>query len=98
MNDCKASQEQRSIRCPRLGHQVDFAYCRQENKGLPCFKALDCWHMHFPVAEHLKQELSSREWEAAFVQPKTPKLGSLLELIQAARERNAECGTRKGEK
>ena len=93
MNDLKASQEKRSIRCPRLGHQVDFAYCRQENKGLPCFKTLDCWHMHFPVLEHLKQELSPREWETAFGQPKTPKLSSLLELIQKARNTNAESGT-----
>ncbi len=90
MNDPKASQKRMYIRCPRLGHQVDFAYCRQENKGLPCFKTLDCWHVHFPVVEQLQQELSAQEWEAAFVQPKTPKISSLLELIQRAKKRNAE--------
>ena len=97
MNDSKLLLKKLSIRCPRLGHQVDFAYCRQENKGLPCFKALDCWHVHFPVAEFLRQELSPGEWDAAFVQPKTPKLSSLLGLIQTARDRNAECGTANGE-
>ena len=87
MDDSKETQQKPAIRCPRLGHQVDFAYCRQENKGVPCFKTLDCWHMHFPVAEYLQQELSDREWKAAFVQPNPPKLSSLLELIQTAKER-----------
>ena len=42
------------IRCPRLGQQIHFSYCRQENLGLPCFKTLDCWHIYFQVVEHLQ--------------------------------------------
>lgn len=75
------------IRCPRLGHLLEFSYCRHENEGLPCFKTLDCWHLHFPVENYLRQELSNEDWERAFIRARTGKLSSLLEMIQAASER-----------
>ena len=78
------------IRCPRLGHQVRFSYCRQENMGLPCFKTLDCWHLHFPVEQYLRQELTASDWERTFSRAKQPKLSSLLELIQKAQKRTQE--------
>ncbi len=75
------------IRCPRLGHQVGFSYCSQENEGRPCFKTLDCWHMHFPVKQYLRQVLTASDWERAFLRGGRPKLSSLLELIQTAQNR-----------
>jgi molybdenum cofactor cytidylyltransferase len=74
------------IRCPRLGHQVAFSYCRSENEGLPCFKTLDCWFEHFPVEEHLREDLTPEEWERAFHRPVRPKVQSLLELIEQAKK------------
>ena len=74
------------IRCPRLGHQIHFAYCRKENMGLPCFKTLNCWHIHFQVVEYLQQELSQAEWQDAFEKPPTPKVLSLAELIEKAQK------------
>jgi len=74
------------IRCPRLGQQIHFSYCRQENMGLPCFKTLDCWYIHFDVVEHLRQELSAAEWEESFEKPPTPKILSLAELIEKAQK------------
>ena len=78
------------IRCPRLGHQILFSYCRSENFGLPCFKTLDCWYDHFLVEEFLRDELTPEEWEKAFTREKKPKAVSLLELIERAKERNKE--------
>ena len=75
------------IRCPRLGHQIYFSYCRIENRGLPCFKTLDCWYPHFLVEEYLREELEPEEWEKAFTKPKTTKMVSLLELIEQAKKR-----------
>jgi hypothetical protein len=69
------------IRCPRLGHQIYFSYCRKENLGLPCFKTLDCWHVYFPVQEFLRQELNQEEWQDAFEKPAQPKLVSLVEIV-----------------
>jgi len=77
-----------TIRCPRLGHQISFSYCRSESRGLPCFKTLDCWHTHFEVVEFLKEELSSEEWQKVFAAPPKPKILSLLELIEQAKKRN----------
>jgi hypothetical protein len=74
------------IRCPRLGHQISFAYCRSENMGLPCLKTLDCWHDHFLVEEFLKQELTGEEWEQVFGRTPKPKLLSLVELIEQAKK------------
>ena len=74
------------IRCPRLGHQIHFSYCRQENQGLPCFKTLDCWHTHFDVQTFLKAELDAEQWEKAFCGGPKPKMLSLLELIEQAKK------------
>lgn len=75
------------IRCSRLGHQIHFTYCRTENMGAPCGRILDCWHPYFPVAEYLRQELSSAEWEETFVKPAKPRIVSLMELIDQAGKR-----------
>lgn len=75
-----------SIRCPRLGHQVSFSYCRSENSGLPCFKILDCWYRYFPVEEYLKEELTPEEWAQVFEGPPRTKVMSLLELIEQAKK------------
>ena len=74
------------IRCPRLGQQIHFSYCRRENMGLPCFKTLDCWYIHFQVVEHLQQELSHAQWQEAFESPPTPKMISLAGLIEKAQK------------
>jgi hypothetical protein len=80
------------IRCPRLGHQIQFSYCRSENQGSPCFKILDCWHAHFAVEELLKMELSREQWEALLDRPPVPKVLSLLDLISQAKRHAEKAG------
>jgi len=75
------------IRCPRLGHQIYFSYCRTENFGLPCFKTLDCWFRYFKVEEFLRRELTPDEWHDAFEKPIMPKALSLADLIEQAKKR-----------
>jgi hypothetical protein len=77
------------IRCPRLGHQIHFSYCRFKNHGAPCFKILDCWHAYFHVEEFLKSRLSREQWSGLVARRPAPKVLSLIELISRARE-NAE--------
>ena len=74
------------IRCPRLGHQITFSYCRSENTGLPCFKILDCWFDQFLVEEYLRKELNPEEWKRAFERPPKTKVLSLVELIEEAKK------------
>ena len=54
--------------------------------GLPCFKTLDCWHIHFQVVEYLQQKLSTTEWQDTFEKPPIPKMISLAELIEKAQK------------
>ncbi len=74
------------IRCPRLGHQVSFSYCRSENNGMPCFKCLDCWFQHFAVEECLRADLTQEEWHRIFERRPRTKVQSLLELIEQAKK------------
>ena len=78
------------IRCPRLGQQIYFSYCRQENMGRPCFKTLDCWYLHFNVVDYLREELAAAEWEESFEKPPIPKILSLAELIEKAQNQAKE--------
>ena len=92
--ECIPPVDDYMIRCPRLGHQVNYSYCRKENQGLPCFKALDCWHEHFLIEELLRKELTAEEWKNIFERRPKPKLLSLLELIEEAKKRKEEGATR----
>ncbi|MCK5098907.1 MAG: hypothetical protein KAR45_12445 [Desulfobacteraceae bacterium] len=78
------------IRCPRLGHQINFSYCRSENKGIPCFKTLDCWYHHFDVHTYLKDKLTEQDFKKAFLNKGKPKVFSLLDLIEQAKERKGK--------
>ncbi|MFZ7110947.1 MAG: hypothetical protein ACOWYE_04625 [Desulfatiglandales bacterium] len=82
--------ESYTIRCPRLGHQIPFSYCRSENRGLPCFKCLDCWYEHFLIEDWLRNALTPEEWQKAFERPTGGKMLSLVELIQEAKKKQEE--------
>jgi hypothetical protein len=78
------------IRCPRLGHQIHFSYCRQENITLPCPRILDCWHLYFDVQLYLRQELSPAEWSRTFSKPDKPKLEALAEILAAIQKKQGD--------
>jgi len=86
----KPPDDERQIRCPKLGHQLHFSYCVKENQGIPCFRTLDCWFEHFEVAAFLEKTLTPAEWKAAFEKPPKPKMLSLLEMIEQAKNRQTK--------
>jgi len=77
--------DDREIRCPRLGGQVTFGYCRQEALGKPCFKALDCWHVYFDAETFFRTELGDAVFEQIFHVVPRPRLVTLVDLIAKAR-------------
>ncbi len=79
-----------TIRCPRLGHQINYSYCRSENNGLPCFKTLDCWFTHFDVQACLREQLTEDEFKKVFQKKAPPKILSLLDLIEQAKQSKEE--------
>lgn len=82
--------EDHTIRCPRLGHNLSFSYCQVENNGIPCFKALDCWFEYFDVQAYFEARLDPEQMQQLFHQPPKPKLLSLLELIKQAQTKPPE--------
>jgi hypothetical protein len=76
-------------RCPRLGNPVPFEYCEicGDNEQ-PCFKVLDCWWEHFDVVQYLQERLPQDQFNRLMRAEPKPKIASLVELIEQARQRN----------
>ena len=74
--------------CPRLGNPVPFEYCEicGDEQQL-CFKILDCWWEHFDVVQYLKDNLSEDQFNRLTEARPKPKVTSLIELIEQARNR-----------
>ena len=68
------------IRCPALGHQLSFKYCRSANENAPCRKILDCWFQRINIQEFIAEHYSEAELQRITAEPK-PKLVSILEII-----------------
>jgi hypothetical protein len=75
------------IRCPKLGGQVTFAYCRREGGTVPCHRTIICWQRIFPVETFLKSILNEEHWDRWHNQEPKEKMVTLLELIEAAKQR-----------
>lgn len=74
------------IRCPKLGHQIQFTYCRIEQGDFSCSKILDCWHEHFDVQGYLEEEMGSEAVAKLSHPAPKSKVLSLMELIEKAKE------------
>ena len=81
----KSELEKKLTRCPRLGHEITFAYCFKESGDLPCLRIVPCWSSVLDIETLLQKELPPDVWQK-FVnfQPKD-KITSILELISAAK-------------
>ena len=79
-------------RCPRLGGDVTFNYCKSCEQGqTPCFKVLDCWWERFDVVAYMKGCLSTEAFNRIAQHRPTPdKVTSLVDLIRQAQERAAQ--------
>lgn len=75
------------VRCPRLGHEVEFAYCRKESGNDPCERIVSCWQYVFNVEDFLRLEMGPEAWEKFSKRTTRDKVSTLLELIEQARLR-----------
>jgi hypothetical protein len=73
------------MRCPRLGGEVSFDYCRREGGDLPCRRIVNCWQPYIPVEAWLRQNLTTEQWDRCFSQKPKEKIASLIELVEAAK-------------
>jgi hypothetical protein len=74
------------IRCPRLGGQVTFAYCRVEGCELPCMRIAICWQSCLPIAEYLRNSLAPDQLERFAEKKPKDRIVTLVELIEAAKK------------
>ena len=86
------SKDQLEQRCPRLGGNVTFQYCRTcGDNSLPCWKIFDCWWEYFDVVTFLRTYLPEDAIDQiANTRPK-PKITSLVEIIAQAQKNVAEA-------
>jgi hypothetical protein len=80
---------QHKRRCPRLGHDLTFEYCRSADGELPCRRVFDCWWEIFDVEGWARSNLTE-EQIARLTEPPKPKAVSLFELIEQARQRTQD--------
>ncbi len=81
------SNDNRERRCPRLGGQVSFQYCRQEGEDdLPCWKVIDCWWEYFGIVAFLKKNLSEDQFKRLLTFRPKSKVSSLIEMSEQARK------------
>ena len=81
------------IRCPMLGHPLNFSYCRSANSGEPCRKIFDCWFTRIDIKKFVNENFSNETISKLSAPPK-PKVLSILEIAQQAmaaqKQRNAD--------
>jgi hypothetical protein len=83
------SKDRMERRCPRLGGQVTFHYCRTGgDNDSACWKIFDCWWEHFDVVSYLQACLSETEFQALVAKKPQAKIVSLVALIEQARQRS----------
>jgi hypothetical protein len=85
-----SDNDEREIRCRRLGHTVSFAYCRAQEGETVCPCILDCWWQTFDVQSFLREHLSAEEFARLSQPPSADKVTTLLDLIRKARERSSD--------
>jgi hypothetical protein len=79
------SHDHRLRRCPMLGHEVAFSYCRAPGSQTPCRKIFDCWWETFDV-EAFVRSCYGEEKIAEITAPPKQKVLSLVDLIEQARK------------
>lgn len=82
MRDVETIFDKLTVRCPQLGGNVDFKYCRKVAEGLPCGRSLICWEASFPVDQYMVRVLNQDEWHKVFEAPSNSRLDKILKAAQ----------------
>ncbi|OGP70571.1 MAG: hypothetical protein A2W09_06360 [Deltaproteobacteria bacterium RBG_16_50_11] len=74
------------IRCPQLGGEVPFRYCRTLQEDLPCRKVMVCWEFKIEIAKFLSDHYSFDQIQRALSPPQRSRIETILELIEQAKK------------
>jgi len=78
------------IRCPMLGGEVPFHYCRKLNNDLPCRKIIICWEFRLEIGKFLNEHYSPDQIQQALAPPSQTRLETILDLIEKAKKLKEE--------
>jgi hypothetical protein len=81
--------DERQMRCPRVGGEVTFRFCRSENNMLPCRFVVGCWQGLVDIEAFLNEHFSEEELNRIFSPPK-PKMESLVDLMEKGKKPKRE--------
>jgi len=89
--------DERVLRCRRLGHSVSFHYCRTQEADSLCPRILDCWWEVFEVHAFLQENLPAEKLHALAEHAPRPKVLSILDIVEQVRKSQGEAaGGRNG--
>ena len=74
------------IRCPQLGGEVPFRYCRTVNENLPCRRIMVCWEFRVKISKFLGEHYSVDQIQCALAPPTKTRLDTILEIIEKVKE------------
>jgi len=74
------------IRCPQLGGEVPFRYCRTVNEDLPCRRIMVCWEFRIEISKFLSDHYSIEQIQRALAPPTKTRIETILELIEMAKK------------
>jgi hypothetical protein len=74
------------LRCPQLGGEVPFKYCRTLNEDLPCRRIVVCWEFRLEIAKFLSEHYSIDQIEHALAPPIKSRIETILELVEKAKK------------
>jgi hypothetical protein len=77
-------------RCPQLGGEVPFSYCRTVNEDLPCRKIIICWEFRIQIGKFLNENYSIDQIQQALAPPTKTRLETILDLIEKAKKSKDE--------
>lgn len=66
------------IRCPSLGGEVPFQYCRKLNEGSPCKRLPVCWAEKFDIFGYIKRFYSPEEIDGFFIRTRPGRLDQIF--------------------
>jgi hypothetical protein len=75
-----------TIRCPQLGGEVPFHYCRTVNEDLPCRRIIVCWEFRIEISKFLNENYSVEQIERALAPPTKTRIETILELVEKAKQ------------
>jgi len=78
------------IRCPHLGGEVPFKYCRTVQENLPCSNMVRCWQGRLDVIAFLAENYSPEVLEQAFGRPRKHKLERILDIVERVKRDQSE--------